>query len=51
MYTSETCKPFQYPPIEEQAGIVGKLDCWEELTREIELRQSRFGHYLDKLVD
>ncbi|MCY4186661.1 MAG: hypothetical protein OXD45_15285 [Rhodobacteraceae bacterium] len=39
------------PSIEEQAGIVGKLDCWEELTREIESRQSRFGHYLDKLVD
>ncbi len=39
------------PPIEEQAGIVERLGCWEELAREIELRQKQFEYYRDKLVD
>jgi len=38
------------PAIEEQVGIVERLDCREELTRERELRQRQFEYHLDKLV-
>ena len=46
--------PIPSPPplsIEERGRIVGRLDCWEELAREIELRQKQFEYYRGKLVD
>ena len=44
--------PIPSPPsIEEQGRIVGRLDCREELAREIELRQKQFEYYRGKLVD
>jgi len=44
--------PIPSPPsIEEQGRIVGRLDCREELAREIELRQKQFKYYRGKLVD
>ena len=41
--------PANHTPIEEQGRIAGKLDCWQELTRERELGQKQFEYHPDKM--